>query len=434
MVADQTGMDRAPRAQEHASTAGPAKQFKAACDLLGVGTRERAELSVPDREISKLIPVLCDDGTTRIVEAYRVQHNNSRGPYKGGVRFHPHVDLAETRTLAALMTWKTAVVDVPFGGAKGGIRIDPTGLSQVELEIMTRVFTNALDGFIGPDIDVPAPDVNTGPQIMAWMVDEYSKTHGFEPSVVTGKPLDLGGSIGRTAATGRGVVDVLERHFHHADDSIAGKRVAIQGFGNVGSWLAREVARRGGRVIAVSDVHGAIHDPHGLDIEALSMAVADGSSVMESNVGREIDQSMLLGLECDVLAPAALGGVLNSETSPNVRASVVIEGANGPTTPDGETILAGNGVTVIPDVLANAGGVGSSFFEWYLNRTGGQWSLAQHDAELLTLMNNAYDKVRATADEYGCSLREAAFTVAVQRVRVARRSHLHVVSNVSMAA
>jgi len=389
---------------------------------------------MPDREISKLIPVPCDDGTTRIVEAYRVQHNNSRGPYKGGVRFHPHVDLAETRTLASLMTWKTAVVDVPFGGAKGGIRIDPTGLSQAELEIMTRVFTNALDGFIGPDIDVPAPDVNTGPQIMAWMVDEYSKTHGFEPSVVTGKPLDLGGSIGRNAATGRGVVDVLERHFHHGDSSMVGKRVVVQGFGNVGSWLAREVTRRGGRVIAVSDVHGAVHDPHGLDIEALSKAVAGGSSVVGSNIGMEIDPTTLLGIECDVLAPAALGGVLNSDTATSVKAAVVIEGANGPTTPDGETILIENGVTVIPDVLANAGGVGSSFFEWYLNRTGGQWSLAQHDAELLTLMNNAYDKVRATSDEYGCSLREAAFTVAVQRVRVARRSHLHLVGGASIAA
>jgi len=427
-------MDRAERAQDHASTAGPKRQFEAACDLLDVSTRERTELSLPDREISKLIPVKCDDGTTRIVEAYRVQHNNSRGPYKGGVRFHPHVDLAETRTLASLMTWKTAVVDVPFGGAKGGIRIDPTGMSQAELEIMTRVFTNALDGFIGPDIDVPAPDVNTGPQIMAWMVDEYSKTHGFEPSVVTGKPLNLGGSVGRPAATGRGVVDVLERHFHHADDSIFGKRVVVQGFGNVGSWLAREVARRGGRVVAVSDIHGATHDPHGLDVEMLARAVASGSSVVGSNVGSEIDPEDLLGIDCDVLAPAALGGVLDSHTSQNVKASVVIEGANGPTTPDGEAVLSESGVTVIPDVLANAGGVGSSFFEWYLNRTGGQWTLAQHDAELVTLMNNAYDKVRGTADEYGCSLREAAFTVAVQRVRVARRSHLHVVENTNMAA
>lgn len=427
-------MDRAPSAHGHASTVGPKKQFETACDLLDVSTRERTELSVPDREISKLIPVLCDDGTTRIVEIYRVQHNNSRGPYKGGVRFHPHVDIAETRTLASLMTWKTAIVDVPFGGAKGGIRIDPTGLSQNELEIMTRVFTNALDGFIGPDIDVPAPDVNTGPQIMAWMVDEYSKLHGFDPAVVTGKPLDIGGSIGRTAATGRGVVDVLERHLHHADDSIVGKRVVVQGFGNVGSWLAREVARRGGLVIAVSDVHGAIHSPHGLDVEALAKAVAAGSSVIDAGVGQPIDPGSLLGLECDVLAPAALGGVIDSESASEVKAKIVIEGANGPTTAEGEIILGDSGVTVIPDILANAGGVGSSFFEWYLNRAGGQWSLAQHDAELLTLMNNAYDKVRSTADEYGCTLREAAFTVAVQRVRVARRSHLHIVGGASIAA
>ncbi|MEM7141235.1 MAG: Glu/Leu/Phe/Val dehydrogenase dimerization domain-containing protein [Actinomycetota bacterium] len=422
-------MDRTPSGGTPGSTAGPTAQFHAACDLLAVSDDERRGLLTPNQEISKLIPVRFEDGTTRIVEAYRVQHCNARGPYKGGIRFHPHVDREETATLASLMTWKTAVVNVPFGGAKGGVRIDPTTLSAVELERLTRVLTQALAPHIGPDVDIPAPDVNTGPQTMAWMADEYSRIGGFEPAVVTGKPVHLGGSTGRTAATGRGAVDVLETHLRHDGASMDGIRVAIQGFGNVGSWIAREVVRRGGRIVAVSDVDGAIADPIGLDVEALLRTVDGGGTVRQAGVGAEIDPADLITIDCDVLAPAALGGVITEANAADVRAEIVLEGANGPTTDAGETILEQRGVTVIPDVLANAGGVVGSFFEWYLNRTGGRWDLNEHDAELAEVLRDAYVGVRSAADEYECSFRQAAFTVAVQRVRVARRQHLTLVDH-----
>lgn len=420
-------MDRNPVGGGSSSTAGPTEQFHAACDILGVGADERESLLTPDRVIEKLIPVRCEDGTTRIVEAYRVQHSDARGPYKGGIRFHPHVDAEETATLASLMTWKTAVANVPFGGAKGGVRIDPAGLSEVELERMTRVLTHALAPHIGPDIDIPAPDVNTGPHTMAWMVDEYARIGGFEPAVVTGKPVHLGGSTGRTAATGRGAVDVLERHLVHEGRGFDGLRVVVQGYGNVGSWIAREVVRRGGTVIGVSDVAGAIVDPAGLDLESIDRAVADGATVPQAHVGAEIDPADLLTLPCDVLAPAALGGVITDDNAHQINAGIILEGANGPTTESAERTLHAAGVTIIPDVLANAGGVVGSFFEWHLNRTGGRWDLNRHDTELADVLHAAYDGVREAADRERCSLRQAAFTVAVQRVRVARRSHLDIV-------
>ncbi|MEM7143407.1 MAG: Glu/Leu/Phe/Val dehydrogenase dimerization domain-containing protein [Actinomycetota bacterium] len=427
-------MDRIPVGGGSSSTAGPTQHFHAACDILGVSADERDRLLTPDRVISKMIPVRFEDGTTRIVEAYRVQHCDARGPYKGGIRFHPHVDEAETATLASLMTWKTAVANVPFGGAKGGVRIDPSQLTSVELERMTRVLTHALAPHIGPDVDIPAPDVNTGPQTMAWMVDEYARINGFEPAVVTGKPVHLGGSTGRTAATGRGAVDVLECHLRREGRDFDGLRVVVQGYGNVGSWIAREVVRRGGTVVGVSDVDGAVYAADGLDIAALDIAVNDGATVPQAGVGTETDPTELLTSSCDVLAPAALGGVITEQIAPEVQASIVLEGANGPTTPEGEAILETNGTVVIPDVLANAGGVVGSFFEWYLNKTGGRWDLAQHDAELADVLSGAYDGVRSTADEYGCSFRQAAFTVAVQRVRVARRSHLNLVTEERKAA
>lgn len=427
-------MDRIPVGGGSQSTAGPTAQFNAACDILGVSSEEREQLLTPDRIISKMIPVRFEDGTTRIVEAYRVQHCDARGPYKGGIRFHPHVDQDETATLASLMTWKTAVANVPFGGAKGGVRIDPSELTPVELERLTRVLTHALAPHIGPDLDIPAPDVNTGPQTMAWMVDEYARLNGFEPAVVTGKPVHLGGSTGRTAATGRGAVDVLERHLLTEGLDFDGLRVVVQGYGNVGSWIAREVVRRGGMVVGVSDVAGAVFDMNGLDIAALDIAINDGALVPQAGVGTEIDPTELLTMPCDVFAPAALGGVITEDVAREMQASIVLEGANGPTTPEGEAILEANGVTVIPDVLANAGGVVGSFFEWYLNRTGGRWDLTQHDIELADVMAGAYDGVRETADQYGCSFRQAAFTVAVQRVRVARRSHLNLVREERRAA
>ena len=279
-------MDRNNSEPAHSSaTSALEHHFQIACDTLGVPDRERELLSTPDRVISRLVPVRFEDGTTRIVEAYRVQHCNARGPYKGGIRFHPHVDEDEVAELASLMTWKTAVADVPFGGAKGGVRIDPSELTEIELERLTRVLTHAIGDVIGPETDIPAPDVNTGPQIMAWILDEYSRVHGFEPAVVTGKPEHLGGTEGRPAATGRGCVDILECHLIAEGRSMEGIRLAIQGFGNVGSWIAAETARRGGLVVAVSDQFGGLVDPTGLDIDQLVRDMECGATVPEASIG-----------------------------------------------------------------------------------------------------------------------------------------------------
>ncbi len=397
----------------------PLPALSAAFDIVGADDIRRRDLLEPDRVVHRRLALGLDDGTTRVVEAYRVQHDGRRGPYKGGLRFHPHVDEAEVVDLAARMTWKTALVDVPFGGAKGGVRIDPRALSDGERERLTRALTRTFDDLFGPDSDVPAPDVNTGPREMAWIADEYARHHGPTPAVVTGKPVELGGSVGRPSATGRGAVDVLERHLAHRGIPFVGIRVAVQGFGNVGSWIAREALRRGALVVAVADQFGAVADPRGLDVAALVEAVAAGRPVGEAGTGRALPRDAVLTVDCDVVAPAALGGVLDASVARSVRAGIVLEGANGPTTPAGEAVLTRRGVTVLPDVLANAGGVVGSWFEWDDDRRGRRRPLDEHDRDLAERLHDAHDRVVATAARHHCDLRVAAHVVALERLLAA---------------
>ena len=375
------------------------------------------------REISVQIPVRLDNGDVIVARGYRVQHNGARGPYKGGVRYHPTTDLEEVRALASLMTWKTALVDVPFGGAKGGIEIDPMPLSPAELQRMTRRFANGIHHVIGPYRDIPAPDMNTNAQTMAWMMDAYSAHHGYTPASVTGKPVDLGGAPGREAATGRGVVDVLEAHAERRALVFGGLRLAIQGFGNVGSWVARDAATRGCTVVAVSDVHGGVRHDGGLDVAALTEVVAAGGGVRDTpQPGVDlIDNHELLTGPCDVLVPAALGQVIGSDNATDVQASVVLEAANYPVTPDGDKVLGDRGVTVVPDVLANAGGVTGSYFEWSQNIQQFRWKEERFNAELRDRMRLAYEATADTAAELGCTLRQAAFAIGIRRVAHASR-------------
>jgi glutamate dehydrogenase (NAD(P)+) len=375
------------------------------------------------REISVQIPVRLDSGDVIVARGYRVQHNGARGPYKGGVRYHPTTDLEEVRALASLMTWKTALVDVPFGGAKGGIEIDPTPMSPDELQRMTRRFANGIHHVIGPYRDIPAPDMNTNAQTMAWMMDAYSAHHGYTPAIVTGKPVDLGGAPGREAATGRGVVDVLESHAERRGLDLAGLRLAIQGFGNVGSWVAREAAARGCTVVAVSDVHGGVRHDGGLDVAALVEVVAAGGGVGDTpqpGVDRIENEELLTG-PCDVLVPAALGQVIGGDNAAEVRASVVLEAANYPVTPDGDKVLGDRGITVVPDVLANAGGVTGSYFEWSQNIQQFRWKEERFNAELRDRMRLAYEATADTAAELGSTLRQAAFAIGIRRVAHASR-------------
>jgi glutamate dehydrogenase (NAD(P)+) len=350
-----------------------------------------------------------------------VQHNGARGPYKGGIRYHPSADLNEVRALASLMTWKTALLDVPFGGAKGGIEVDPTGMSDGELQRMTRRFTQGIQHLLGVHRDIPAPDVNTNARVMAWMMDAFSQIHGYSPAVVTGKPLDLGGAPGREAATGRGVVFVLDAWCQHHGRALQDLKVVVQGFGNVGSWTTRELTERGATVVAVSDVNGGIVDPAGVDVSGLVALVGQGRSVVEASRGDRITNEDLLELECDVLIPAALGEVITDANAGRVHAEVVVEAANYPVTPTGDKILGDRGVTVIPDILANAGGVTGSYFEWSQNIQEFRWKEERFSAELLDRMQGAYHYTQAFADDHQVTLRQAAYAIGIQRVAAAAK-------------
>jgi glutamate dehydrogenase (NAD(P)+) len=377
----------------------------------------RVYLRTPYREVTAEIPLRLRDGSLRIFQGIRVQHDQARGPMKGGIRYHPHVDLDHVRALASLMTWKCAVVDLPYGGAKGGVNCDPAELSDSELEALTRRFVQRMHRFIGPSIDIPAPDVNTNPRIMAWIVDEYAKFHGWSPGVVTGKPVELGGSEGRVSATGDGLGFVTHRILSHRGETIEGSTVAIQGFGNVGSWAAVDMARRGARVVAASDVKGGVFHGDGLDVERLQQAVArDGSVVGYDGPHEPIDNDTLLALEVDVLMPCALGGVIHGGNAADVRARFIVEGANGPVTPVADRILDGKGVLVVPDILANAGGVTVSYFEWVQNAQSFRWRRDRIREELGAIMDAAMDDVLEVARREAVGLRMAAYLVAVQRV------------------
>jgi glutamate dehydrogenase (NAD(P)+) len=395
--------------------------FAEAARLIDLDPELHAVLTTPYREITVQVPVRLDDDDLIVARGYRVQHNGARGPYKGGVRYHPTADLNEVRALASLMTWKTALLDLPFGGAKGGVEIDPSGMSQPELQRLTRRFTNGIHHVLGTYRDIPAPDVNTNAQTMAWMMDAFSATHGYSPAIVTGKPLDLGGAPGREAATGRGCTYVLDAWCAHAGRRLADQRVAIQGFGNVGSWMARELHERGATVVGVSDVHGALVDPAGVDVPALVALVGTGRSVVDSDRGDVVTNQELLELDCDVLVPAALGEVITDANADAIRAQVIVEAANYPVTPSGDKVLRDRGVVVIPDILANAGGVTGSYFEWTQNIQQFTWKEDRFVAELLDRMQGAFRLTQAFADERQVGLRQAAYAIGIQRVADACR-------------
>ena len=395
--------------------------FDEAAELVRLKDEMYDVLKTPYREIDVQIPVRMDNGELRVLRGYRVQHNGARGPYKGGVRYHPSVDLDEVRALASLMTWKTALLDLPFGGAKGGVGVDPTGMSQRELEALTRRFTLAISHVIGVNRDVPAPDVNTNAQVMAWMMDAYSSRYGYSPAIVTGKPLDLGGAPGREAATGRGVVFVLEAAAKHWGLHLGSLQVVIQGFGNVGSWAARELHLRGVRVVAVSDLSGGAFRADGLDVPTLVAWAHARRPMSELPDCEHITNDALLELPCDVLIPAALGEVIHVGNAHLVQARVIVEAANNPTTPEADKVLDDMGVHIVPDVLANAGGVTGSYFEWAQNIQQFRWKEDRFNAELHDAMVRAFTATTAFADRHAVSLRKAAFAIGIERVARAAR-------------
>jgi glutamate dehydrogenase (NAD(P)+) len=398
--------------------------FSEAAQIIGLDEDTYAVLTSSYREVSVQVPVRLDDGDLLVVRGYRVQHNGARGPYKGGIRFHPEVDIDEVRALASLMTWKTALLEIPFGGAKGGVAVDPTTLSPNELQRMTRRYTRLIHHVLGVYRDIPAPDLNTNAQVMAWMMDEFSSIHGYSPAIVTGKPLAFGGAPGRESATGRGAIYVLDALCTHRGLALGGLRVAIQGFGNVGSWAAQELAARGAVVVAVSDVHGGVARGEGLDVAALVAAVGAGGSVVEL-AGRDgveaIGNAALLELDVDVLIPAAVEGVITEDNADRIRATIIVEAANYPTTPDADKLLADRGVVVVPDILANAGGVTGSYFEWTQNIQQFTWKEDRFLTELADRLTHAYRQTQSFADERGVSLRQAAFALGIQRVAEASR-------------
>ena len=398
--------------------------FDEAAELVRLKDELYDVLKTPYREIDVQVPVRMDSGELRTYRGFRVQHNGARGPYKGGMRYHPSADIEEVRALASLMTWKTALLDVPFGGAKGGIAADPTGMSPREVEALTRRFTLAISHVIGVNRDIPAPDVNTNAQVMAWMMDAYSSRYGYSPAIVTGKPVDLGGAPGREAATGRGVVYVLEAAARHWKVDLPAQRVAIQGFGNVGSWAARELLERNVPVVAVSDVSGAVHNAKGLDIGRLLQWTSGRRRLadLESEDGTEqITNEELLEIDCDVLIPAALGEVITAANADKVKAKIVVEAANNPTTPDADKILGDCGVRVIPDILANAGGVTGSYFEWAQNIQQFRWKEAKFNEELQDSMVRAFEAVVTFAERGNVTMRKAAFAIGIERVARASR-------------
>lgn len=392
------------------------RNFKLAARLLGLDSKLEKSLLIPFREIKVECTIPKDDGTLASFVGFRVQHDNARGPMKGGIRYHPEVDPDEVNALAQLMTWKTAVANIPYGGAKGGIGCSPGDLSISELERLTRVFTQKIHDLIGVHTDVPAPDMGTNPQTMAWILDEYSKFHGYSPAVVTGKPTDLGGSLGRDAATGRGVLFATEALLHEHGKSIAGQRFVVQGFGNVGSWAAQLIEEKGGIIVAVSDVTGAIKNKNGLDIESLLDHTKKTRGVKGFSGSEAVDQSSILVEGCDILIPAALGGVINKENANDIKAKFIIEAANHPTDPEADEILAKKGVVILPDIYANSGGVTVSYFEWVQNIQGFMWDEEKVNNELKTYMTRGFKDVKEMCKTHNCDLRMGAFTLGVNRV------------------
>ena len=385
-------------------------------DALDLAPKTEHMLKTPAREVRVELVITMDDGSVGNFIGYRVQHDNARGPFKGGLRYAPSVNRDEVRSLASLMTWKTALIDVPYGGAKGGIQVDCRKVSSAEVERLTRRFVENTHEFIGPTEDIPAPDMNTDGQVMAWLFDEYASFHGFQPAVVTGKPVDVHGSVGREAATGRGCTYALREVLAHDGRSLADTEIAIQGFGNVGSWAGRLLHEHGATVVAVSDITGGYYDPSGLDIPAVWEHVRAEGDLEHFDDATAITNEELLALDCDVLMPAAIGGVLTEDNADDVQADYVLEGANGPTTYAADQILKERGVTCIPDIFANAGGVTVSYFEWVQNIQHFSWDEQQINDQLEERFVDAHEGLRETMSAHGVSMRTAAFMNAIDRV------------------
>ncbi len=397
-------------------------QFDRACENLALDDWLRDRLRFPQRTLIVSCPVKMDCGEIRVFTGYRVQHNLTLGPGKGGVRYHPEVDMGEVAALAMGMSWKCGLAELPFGGAKGGVAVDPVNLSLSELEHLTRRYTAEVLPIIGPNKDIPAPDMGTNPQVMAWMMDTYSMTEGYTtPAVVTGKPVIIGGSLGREEATGYGVAYIVEDALRHFEKTISGTRVAIQGFGNVGSYTARKLSEMGCSVVAVSDMHGGIYNSSGLPVLKLLGIPRQRGRIQEFKEADKITNSELLTIECDILIPAAIGRVITKENAPKLRCKIVVEGANGPTTIDADDILEERGIPVIPDILANAGGLIVSYFEWVQGLQEYFWSRDIIFSELQKRMHNMFRKVSDYAKEKGVTLRMAALMLGINQVAQAKK-------------
>ena len=382
---------------------------------LGAGVHE--VLRHPRRALQVSVPTRMDDGSIRVFQGYRVHHNTSRGPSKGGIRYHPQVDLDEVKALAMWMTWKCAVVNIPYGGAKGGVVVDPSALSNGELERMTRRYAYELVPLIGPEKDIPAPDLGTNGQIMAWMMDTFSTRAGFSvPGVVTGKPVSIGGSAGRIMATARGVIYITLATLKHLGMSVEDARIVVQGFGNVGGGTVQLLHDQGCQIVGVSDVHGGIYNPDGLSPQGLFAHQEQGGRLQDYEGGTPVTNEELLELETDVLIPAAIEGQLTERNADQVKASVIVEGANGPTTPEADDIFNDRGVLVVPDILANAGGVTVSYFEWVQALQAFYWSEDEVNDRLRQIMERSYVDVLNVSEERKVSMRNAATILGVGRV------------------
>jgi len=396
------------------------RQIDLAADKINLNKETREILKEPNRVLSVSFPVKMDDGSIRIYKGYRVQFNNARGPTKGGIRYHPKVNLDEVKALAAWMTLKCAVINIPYGGAKGGVTVNPKELSKSEIERLSRAYIQNIHDFIGPEKDIPAPDVYTTPEIMGWMMDEYSQIVGKKtPAVITGKPAELGGSKGRDKATARGGLYVLEEAMNAYN--IKNPKIAIQGFGNAGSVMAQLLYEKGHKVVAISDSKGGVYDPEGLDITQLKKHKSEHGSV--EDFATNISNEELLRLEVDILILAALENQLREDNAHAVKAKLILELANGPTTPEADKILKDK--LIIPDILANAGGVAVSYFEWLQNLNNESWKEDEVNAKLKECMVKAFEDVKKTADDYKASLREAAGILALQRIAEAVKNKLH---------
>ena len=420
MIVENPPFHLAPEDAELNPRLSAEARFDAAAQALGLDDGMRKVLRSSAREVTVNIPVLLDDGRIELFTGYRVQHSIARGPAKGGIRYAPDVSLDEIRALASWMTWKCAVTNVPFGGAKGGIICDPSILSQGELERLTRRYTAQLYEFIGPELDVPAPDMNTNEQTMAWIMDTYSMRSGHtQTAVVTGKPVDLGGSRGRTEATGRGCMVVTEQALRRFGLDRSNTRVVIQGFGNVGGMAAKVMSRAGFKIISVVEWDGAVYNASGLDVRALAEHRKETGSILDFPGGENVDKDEAFCMETDVLMPAAKENVITSQNAHRIRAKILCEGANGPTTAAADSILREKGVFVIPDILANAGGVTVSYFEWVQDRMGYFWNEQLVNDRMEEIMINSFKDVVAYSEKHNVDNRLAAYMLALDRVAFA---------------